>query len=98
MLQEAIDLGYAYPVECIYEPYSCSSKLLNCPWLGEDHICYLSECGIGKCSFCPLPFPIAVRSWCIHNCFRIGDGSHVGSAVFITLVGGARLGPICVPK
>jgi hypothetical protein len=97
-LQEAFDLVYSYPLQCIYEPYECSPKLLNCPWLGEDHLCYLSERGLGKCSFCPFPFPAPVRSWCIHSCFRIGDGSFVGNAVYITLVGGVRLGPICVPK
>jgi hypothetical protein len=96
-LQQAFDVVYSYPLQCIYEPYECSPKLINCPWLGEDHLCYLSECGIGKCSFCPLPFPAAVRSWCIHSCFRIGDGSFVGNAVYIILVGGVRLGPICVP-
>lgn len=97
-LQQAIELVYSYPLQCVYEPYLCSPKLVNCPWLGEDHICYLSECGIGTCSFCPFSFPAPVRSWCIHSCFRMGDGSFVGNAVYITLVGGVRLGPICVPK
>jgi hypothetical protein len=87
-----------YPVNCIYPPQNCSTQPFICPFLGEGHLCYLSDCDLGTCSYCPFPFPIPVRSWCAYQCFLVGDHTFAGSAIYITLRGGKILGPICIPK
>ena len=98
VMEDPVWKAPTYPLDCIYPPYNCSAQTTICPFLPEGHVCHLADCDLGKCPFCPLPFPLPVRSWCSNACFLIGDGTPVGSAVYITFVGGFTVGPICIPK
>lgn len=84
-------------ISCLYPPYDCSPYEF-CPFFGEAHRCVLSACDIGKCSLCPIDIPgMVIRAWCSYPCYSLGDGKPVGSVLVLTLTGGKKIGPICVP-
>ena len=70
-----LPLAVAPKVECQSDPFRCdfSTTCRNEPYASLTHRCYITDCGVAKCSACPDWFPDGfkknlLKSWCAYVC------------------------------
>ncbi len=91
----SIDKGVLVKDECLDEPYLCKSHTW-CPF-GEGNIgCAVSQCGTGKCPWCPFGGNLVFKAWCAYGCIRNSDGAVVGGAFMLRTIFNNYNGPFCI--
>lgn len=91
----SIEKGVLVKDECLDEPYLCKRHTW-CPF-GEGNIgCAVSQCGTGKCPWCPFGGNLVFKAWCAYGCIRNSDGEVVGGAFVLRTVFDNYSGPFCI--
>jgi hypothetical protein len=80
---------------CLDEPYLCKANTW-CPF-GEGNVgCGVTQCGTGKCPWCPFGGNLIFKAWCAYGCVRNSDSQVVGGAFILRTIFNNYNGPWCV--
>jgi hypothetical protein len=80
---------------CLDEPYLCKPNTW-CPF-GEGAVgCGVTQCGTGKCPWCPFGGNLIFKSWCAYGCVRNSDSQVVGGAFILRTIFNNYNGPWCI--
>lgn len=86
--------GGAYPkYECGDEPHKCPYNT-SCPFGGDGAICVVTQCGTGKCPWCPFGGNLVFKAWCAYACMR--GKEVVGGAFILRTIFNNYNGPWCI--
>lgn len=85
--------GVVVKFECESDPYTCPRKV-ECGTGAETLRCYVSQCGTGKCPYCPFGGNLVFKAWCAYGCMR--NNQVVGGAFMLRTIFNNFNGPWCI--
>lgn len=91
----AIDKGVYTNYTCTEEPYLCKASTW-CPFAEGGVTCSVSQCGTGKCPWCPFGGNLVFKAWCAYGCIRNSDSEVVGGAFILRTIFNNYDGPFCI--
>ncbi|HZF51778.1 MAG TPA: hypothetical protein VE093_24150 [Polyangiaceae bacterium] len=81
---------------CVKPPHPCPATV-PCSFGSEPVFCHVTQCGKGKCPWCPFLDGLLYEEWCAYGCVRFGGNKLAGGAVMLRhrFGGGGWNGPHC---